>query len=83
MPATFYVGPPEDENILCTSYTDGPVKIGDFCLPVSCTFSGSVSDNSEIFMVVNDDGKGNATTEECNTDNNVDSVLVPVCTVVK
>jgi hypothetical protein len=83
MPATFYLGPPEDGNILCVSYTDGPVKIGDFCLPVDCQFSGDVPDNSEIFMVVNDDGKGNATTEECDTSNNVDSVVIPKCEIIK
>ena len=28
MPATFYVGEPTDENILCVSYTEGPVPRG-------------------------------------------------------
>ncbi len=34
-------------------------------------------------MIVNDDGKGHATTEECNSANNTDKVVVEQCPDVK
>jgi hypothetical protein len=76
MPATFYNGDPADKKILCTSYTSGPVPVGG-CLDVSCDVGGEVL--GKVTMVVNDDGKGGMTTVECNSDNNVDDVMVKDC----
>jgi hypothetical protein len=76
MPATFYRGDPAAKEILCVSYTKGPVPVGG-CLDVSCEVPGAVS--GKITMVVNDDGKGGMTTVECNADNNVDTVTVGKC----
>ena len=83
MPATFYIGPPEDGNILCVSYTQGPVQLGDECLPVSCEITEDLPANAEIYLKVNDDGKGNRTTEECDETNNVDLIAVPECTLLR
>jgi hypothetical protein len=83
MPATFYKGPPADGQVLCVSYTSGPVQLGNACLPVSCTLDAQDVVGFDIYMLVNDDGKGHATTEECNTDNNTDKVKVADCPVVK
>jgi hypothetical protein len=83
MPATFYAGPPSDGKVLCVSYTSGPVQLGNTCLPVTCQIDGGVMPNSEVYMVVNDDGKGNATTEECKSDNNTDKIVVKECRVPK
>ncbi len=81
MPATFYLGDVEPANILCISYTKGPVPEGD-CLPVSCSVNQSVPGGSTITMVVNDDGTGRgATSEECNLDNNTDAVAINACVV--
>jgi hypothetical protein len=81
MPATFYLGDVEPGNILCISYTQGPVPEGN-CLPVSCSIDQSIEANSTITMVVNDDGTGRgATTEECNLDNNTDGVQIFGCVV--
>jgi hypothetical protein len=81
MPATFYLGDVEPGNILCISYTQGPVPEGN-CLPVSCSIDQSIEANSTITMVVNDDGTGRgATTEECNLDNNTDGVQIVGCVV--
>jgi hypothetical protein len=76
MPATFYKGDPASKEILCTSYTKGPVPVGG-CLDVSCDVTGGVS--GKITMVVNDDGKGGMTTVECNPDNNTDTVTIGKC----
>jgi hypothetical protein len=78
MPATFYLGDPADGNILCVSYTAGPVPVGG-CMRVSCLVENSV--DGIVTMVVNEDGAGNATTVECKTDNNTDMVSVRDCLV--
>ncbi|MCH2108948.1 MAG: hypothetical protein MK135_06435 [Polyangiaceae bacterium] len=83
MPATFYLGATEEGNILCVSYTQGPVQLGDECLPVSCTVDEELPAKAQIYMKVNDDGAGNRTTEECDESNNVDQITIPQCTVVR
>jgi hypothetical protein len=80
MPATFYKGEASAGEILCVSYTQGPVPVGG-CLDVSCDVKDIVS--GKVTMVVNDDGKGNKTTVECNSDNNTDSVDIKKCDVPK
>jgi hypothetical protein len=76
MPATFYQGDASAKQILCTSYTKGPVPVGG-CLDVSCDVPSAVT--GKITMVVNDDGKGGMTTVECNTMNNTDTATVTKC----
>lgn len=76
MPATFYDGAPEDAEILCVSYTSGPVPVGG-CLEVSCEVDSDVS--GTITMVVNDDGMGGRTTVECNDENNESVTVVQSC----
>jgi hypothetical protein len=83
MPATFYAGPPSDGKVLCVSYTQGPVQLGNTCLPVTCQIDGGITPGSEVYMVVNDDGEGHATTEECKSDNNTDRIEVKECRVPK
>ncbi|MCH2108677.1 MAG: hypothetical protein MK135_05075 [Polyangiaceae bacterium] len=77
LPATFYDGPKSAGNILCTSYTDGPVPING-CKLVWCEV-GSDAAGKEITIEVNDDGNGGRTTIECHSDNNSDSVQVGTC----
>jgi hypothetical protein len=76
MPATFYKGDPAMKQILCTSYTQGPVPVGG-CLDVSCETKEEVM--GTVTMVVNDDGNGGMTTVECDSANNKDDVLVTNC----
>jgi hypothetical protein len=78
MPATFYAGDPADHNVLCVSYTNGPVPVGG-CLEVQCEIQSSVE--GAITVVVNDDGSGGQTTVECNSANNTDTIVIPPCTV--
>lgn len=76
MPATFYKGEATSGEILCVSYTQGPVPVGG-CLSVSCDVPGMVS--GQVTMVVNDDGNGGMTTVECDSDNNSDTVSIARC----
>ena len=76
MPATFYQGDPAEENVLCVSFTDGPVPVGG-CLEVSCEIEEEIS--GTVTMMVNDDGMGGRTTTECNENNNDDDVLITDC----
>ena len=78
MPATFYAGDPADKNVLCVSYTDGPVPVGE-CMEVECEIDQSIE--GVITVVVNDDGSGGQTTVECNSDNNTDTIIVSFCEV--
>ncbi len=79
LPATFYEGSVAPENVLCTSYTSGPVPVGD-CLEVSCVIDASVT--GDITMVVNDDGFGGQVTVECISDNNEDTANIADCIVI-
>ncbi len=78
MPATFYQGDPADGQILCVSYTQGPVPVQG-CLEVSCAVDAEIT--GEITMVVNDNGGGGQTTVECNSENNTDHVTIESCVV--
>ncbi|MCH2108574.1 MAG: hypothetical protein MK135_04550 [Polyangiaceae bacterium] len=81
LPATFYKGDPADGEVLCTSKTDGPVKVGNNgCSVVECEFSGELGD-TEITVVVNDDGSGRPRVAECRPDNNRDTVTIDSCSV--
>jgi hypothetical protein len=73
LPATFY---DKDNQVLCTSYTSGPVPVGG-CLEVTCQVPSGVA--GEITMKVNDDGKGGRTTIECLDSNNTDKVSIDTC----
>lgn len=80
MPATFYSGDVATGEVLCVSYTDGPVPTGG-CKVVSCTFTSDdvAAVSGLVTMVVNDDGAGNRTTLECNYENNTDSTTLDEC----
>lgn len=79
MPATFYLGEGDDRQVLCVSYTEGPVPVGG-CLDVSCTLNDQAT--GMVTMVVNDDGEGGRTAVECLEDNNSDSVQVDSCPII-
>ncbi len=79
LPATFYVGDPDAGDILCVSYTDGPVPVGG-CLEVSCQIDRDIT--SVITVVVNDNGLGEPTTVECNDQNNTDTVEAIECAIL-
>ncbi len=76
MPATFYDGDPVENNVLCVSFTEGPVPVGE-CLDVSCEITEEIT--GTVTMIVNDDGMGGKTTVECNENNNDDDVLITGC----
>ena len=73
-------------RILCTGITDGPVPTGSGCKPVSCTIAAADLPrvvNKNVVIKVNDDGKGQRSTIECNYDNNTDTLKVSVCPPAK
>jgi hypothetical protein len=76
MPATFYRGLPKASNALCVTRTADPMPSGS-CVNVSCDVSEPFS--GTVTLVVNDDGKGERTTVECNPDNNRDTADVTSC----
>jgi hypothetical protein len=76
LPATFYLGDPADNVILCVAYTAEPVPVGE-CREVSCPIDNMLS--GLITMVVNDDGMGGALTIECIDTNNTDVVEIAEC----
>jgi len=81
VPVTFY----DDQNaVLCTGITDGPVPTGAGCKPVSCIIQGSDINRvigKTVRINANDDGKmpPNRATVECNYLNNGDSITITVC----
>ncbi len=76
MPSTFYLGDPKEGRALCVARTRAPMP-GGGCASVSCDVTEAVAGN--VTLVVNDDGKGERTTIECNPDNNRDSLVVSGC----
>ena len=80
LPATFYAGEVAEENVVCVSYTDGPVPVGG-CLDVSCSISSTVE--GTLTLVVNDDGEGGRITVECEDENNEHTSTVNTCAVVE
>ena len=78
LPATFYLGEPDDSDILCVAYTSEPVPVGE-CREVSCPIDNEVT--GLVTMVVNDDGMGGMLTIECIYSNNTDQVEIMECDV--
>lgn len=81
LPGTFYVGDPAQNQVLCTSYTDGPVPTGG-CKLVFCEVSPERANElvgEEINLVVNRDQSGAAATVECRPDNNRSTTKITNC----
>ncbi len=76
LPATFYLGDPADNVILCVAYTQEPVPVEE-CREVSCLIDNEI--DGTITMVTNDDGMGGQTTLECFSNNNSDVVEIDAC----
>ncbi len=76
LPATFYLGDPADNVILCVAYTQEPVPV-DECREVSCLVANEIE--GLITMVTNDDGMGGKTTLECFDNNNSDTIEIDAC----
>ncbi len=85
LPATFFY---YDENTLdhrgekiCTSYTKSNVGVGE-CAQVGCTVSVETLNalrDRKVLMVTNLDEHGNASTVECNDQNNTDTITIESC----
>ena len=85
LPATFFYydesAPNHQGKTICTSYTKEIVGVGE-CSLVGCEISEEELKNlagQKVLLVSNLDEHGNASTVECNTDNNTDTSLVDSC----
>lgn len=76
LPATFYLGDPADEMVLCVAYTAEPVPVSQ-CREVSCEIDAKV--DGSITVVVDDDGMGGQVALECFENNNTDTVEIKNC----
>lgn len=76
LPATFYLGDPEDGVVLCVAYTSEPVPVSQ-CREVSCELDEGV--NGTVTVVVDDDGQGGQVALECFENNNTDTIEVLNC----
>jgi hypothetical protein len=82
MPAAFYLGENRD-MVLCQTETPGPVPKGG-CQNIQCDIPKTdVPTGSTITMVVNDVGGGSRLVDECDYENNIATVVVDRCPVVK
>lgn len=85
LPATFFhydeSAPDKRGEKICTSYTEGIVDVGQ-CMHVGCSVEESVFDKlqgKKVLMVTNLNEHGFASTIECNSTNNTDTILIEAC----
>ena len=85
LPATFFyydeTAPDHRGKAICTSYTIDTVDVGE-CGMVGCEVSEEEFKQLEgktVLMVSNLDEYGFASTVECNTDNNTDTIVIDTC----
>ncbi|MBQ9816452.1 MAG: VCBS repeat-containing protein [Proteobacteria bacterium] len=86
LPATFFYYDENNEKnhqgkAICTSYTQKVVGVGE-CSEVGCTITKEELDalaGQKLLMVANLNEKGLASTIECNTENNTDTITVDKC----
>jgi hypothetical protein len=84
MPASFYLGTDTAGTPICQTKTDGPVAIGNNCKPITCDIDPTqIPPGTTITMVVNDAGKGQRITDECNYMNNTSSVVIDKCEIAR
>jgi len=76
VPVTFF----DDQNkVLCTGFTNGPVPTGSGCKPVNCTIQGADLPRivgKVVRIQANSDAMGQKGTVECNEKNNGDSIMI-------
>ncbi|MBO4349716.1 MAG: VCBS repeat-containing protein [Proteobacteria bacterium] len=85
LPATFFyydeTAPDHRGKAICTSYTIDKVDVG-VCGQVGCEVSEDEFkelEGKKVLMVSNLDEYGYASTVECNTDNNTDTIVIDTC----
>ncbi|GEM_PF-581668 len=85
LPATFFyydeTKPDHRGDKICTSYTNTIVGVGE-CGQVGCQISADELEalaGKKVLMISNLDEYGNASTVECNTENNTDWIEIDKC----
>jgi hypothetical protein len=80
LPSTFYLGSPlmSGHRVLCTAKTERDVEAGD-CQPVSCEWQNPPPPPYDLWLRVNDDGKGGMPANECKNGNNLAHLQLSMC----
>ncbi|MBL9043321.1 MAG: VCBS repeat-containing protein [Myxococcales bacterium] len=80
LPATFYLGDPQQvgARVLCTTKTDKAIAAGD-CLGISCEWNNPSPPPYDLWLRVNDDGKGSHPVAECKSGNNLAHKQLSAC----
>jgi hypothetical protein len=77
VPASFYLGDPQQGGtLLCAAFTQDPIPVGE-CREVACDYAGAV--DGAVTVVVDDDGQGDQVALECFEGNNTDLLEVAGC----
>jgi FG-GAP-like repeat len=83
MPAAFYLGTMTGGDGICHALTTGPVPVNG-CSNIQCDIDPTqIAAGSTVTMVVNDAGKGQRITDECNYANNTASVVIDKCEIAR
>ena len=83
MPATFYGKDPriDPNTALCTAYTKSPIAPGH-CAIVNCEWmSPPPSGSVDVWLRVNDDGKGGRPQTQCKNDNDLAFLPGTMCRI--
>ena len=80
VPATFYLGDPLRTGVptICTAKTDRTVAPGD-CVGISCEWLNPLPPPYDLWLRVNDDGKGGHPIAECKSGNNLAHQHLSAC----
>jgi hypothetical protein len=80
LPATFYLGDPRGNGArpICTAYTTAPAQSGE-CQPVSCDFMDPPPPPYDLWLRVDDDGKGGHPLSECKGGNDLAHLQLDSC----
>mgnify|MGYP002147346546 CR=1 FL=1 len=83
LPATFYLGSPlvSGHRTLCTARTEKPVAVGD-CQAISCDWLNPSPLPYDLWLRVNDDGKGGHPVTECRAGNDLAHLSLADCPAV-
>ena len=81
VPVTFYRGKKSDNSPICTAISAKKLVPGD-CDTVSCNWDSAPTSPTDVAVYANDDGTGMSTTNECESANNLGTLLGVECEII-
>ena len=80
LPSTFYLGDPRKPGAraLCTANLDQAIFAGE-CRPIACDWHGPSSPPYDLWLRVNDDGKGMRPQPQCKSGNDLAHLPIAAC----